>query len=65
MKTAQKEVLCSNSVGGSKDSPDALGLPVENGKSLYIRVYPAYKDTKENAGRTFIISNVAVKGLIQ
>lgn len=65
MKTAQKEVLCSNSVGGSKDSSDALGLPVENGKSLYIRVYPAYKDTNENAGRTFIISNVAVKGLIQ
>ena len=65
MKTAQKEVLCSNSVGGSKNSSDALGLPVENGKSLYIRVYPAYKDTRENAGRTFIISNVAVKGLIQ
>lgn len=65
MKTAQKEVLCSNSAGGSKNSSDALGLPVENGKSLYIRVYPAYKDTKENAGRTFIISNVLVKGLIQ
>ena len=65
IKTGTKEVLSNNSAGGAKGTDEALGLPVENGSTLYIRIYPAYKDTKENAGRTFIVSNVTVEGLIQ
>ena len=65
IRTGTKEVLSNNSAGGAKGTDEALGLPVESGSTLYIRIYPAYKDTKENAGRTFIVSNVTVEGLIQ
>lgn len=59
-----KEVLANFAVGGAKGSDEALGLTVADGETLYIRIYPAYKDTKENAGRSFMIADVTVEGLI-
>ena len=55
-----KEVMIECSTG-----TEELGLTVENGQTLYIRIYPAFKTTAESSGRNFMISNLAVEGLIQ
>lgn len=64
LKNGTKEVLHPESIGGDAGTDEALGLPVADGETLYIRVYPVYKDTKENTGRGFIIKDVKVEGLL-
>lgn len=55
-----KEVMIECSTGAEE-----LGLTVEEGQTLYVRIYPAFKTTTESKGRTFMISNLKVEGLIQ
>ncbi|MBQ0051395.1 MAG: Ig-like domain-containing protein [Treponema sp.] len=40
-----------------------LGLEVKKGKSLFVRIYPAVKSTKEDFDTSFMIANVKVEGV--
>lgn len=40
-----------------------LGLEVKKGKSLFVRIYPAVKSTKEDFESSFMIANVKVEGM--
>ncbi|MBQ7157849.1 MAG: hypothetical protein IJS09_00280 [Treponema sp.] len=40
-----------------------LALTVSSGTTLYVRVYPAFKSTKDETGRNFFIGDVTVTGV--
>jgi len=40
-----------------------LALTVSSGETLYVRVYPAFKSTKDETGRNFFIGDVTVTGV--
>lgn len=40
-----------------------LALTVSDGETLYVRVYPAFKSTKDETGRNFFIGDVSVTGV--
>jgi lysophospholipase L1-like esterase len=52
------------SIGGDKGTDAALGVPVEDGQTFYLRIYPSHKDTAEKTGKTFIIHDVKIEGLV-
>lgn len=43
---------------------EELGLTLGEGETLYLRIYPAYMDTKENSGRQLMLGDITVKGLL-
>lgn len=60
-----KDTVATFSYGGEASDDAALGIPVEDGQTLYLRIYPSHKDTSEKTGKTFMLRDVVISGLAE
>ncbi|MCR4822584.1 MAG: hypothetical protein K5873_06895 [Treponema sp.] len=58
-----KDTVATFSYGGEASDDAALGVPVEDGQTFYLRIYPSHMATSEKTGKTFMLRDVVVSGL--
>ncbi len=59
-----KDTTATFTIGGATGSDEALGMPVNDGETIYLRIYPANKGTSEATGKQLMIANVTIEGLL-